>query len=41
MTQRKGQGLSHREVGAEFGKPKSTAHRRIMRQGFVDQGSAQ
>ena len=40
MAQRKAQGLSHREVGAEFGKSKSTAHRKIMRQGFVSGGSA-
>lgn len=43
MAQRKAQGLSHREVGAEFGKPKSTAHRKmanIMRTGYIGQGSA-
>lgn len=40
MAARKSQGLSHREVAGEFGKPKSTTHRRIMRQGYSSDGSA-
>jgi len=40
MASRKRQGLSYREVAGEFSKPKSTAHRQILRQGFVKQGSA-
>lgn len=43
MAARKGQGLSHREVGAEFGKSKSTAHRKVssmMQKGFTQEGSA-
>lgn len=40
MAARKAQGLSHREIARDFGTSKSTAHRKIMRQGFVGQGSA-
>lgn len=43
MASRRKQGLSVRETAAEFGKAKSTTHRRtgeMMRQGFVGQGSA-
>lgn len=43
MAARKSQGLSHREVAGEFGKPKSTTHRKVtnmMRNGFTPEGSA-
>lgn len=43
MVARKSQGLSHREVAGEFGKSKSTSHRKVtnmMRNGFTPAGSA-
>lgn len=43
MAKRKGAGLTHAQVGAEFGMSKSTAHRKLsnwMQQGYTKQGSA-
>ena len=40
MERRRKQGLTYREVAKEHGVSKSTAHRKVMRQGFSRMGSA-
>lgn len=40
MAKRRGQGLTYREVASEHGVSKSTAHRKVMRQGFSNLGRA-
>ena len=40
MAKRRAQGLTYREVAGEQGVSKSTAHRKVMRQGFSNLGRA-
>lgn len=40
MEKRRKQGLTYREVAGEHGVSKSTAHRKVMRQGFSRIGAA-
>ena len=43
MAERKGHGLTYREVAAEHGTSKSTAHRKargLLQRGFTREGSA-
>ena len=40
MAKRRKQGATYREIGGEHGVSKSTAHRNVMRQGFIKMGKA-
>lgn len=40
MAKRQAQGLTYRQIAGEHGVSKSTAHRRVLQQGFQRMGSA-